>query len=146
MRNYWISDSDLPTPDDKHKFYTIEINVNEVECAFLGLDVNKGPGPDGITPANLKWLASFIKAPLTFVFKLSLSAGVFPATWKEFSVVSVEYQSCRTFRKNSKKWSVVRPVISDEQHGFVMGCSTVSNLVQFTNGVIGEIEDEWQVN
>jgi hypothetical protein len=41
---------------------------------------------------------------------------------------------------------VVRPVISDEQHGFVKGRSTVSNLVQFTNGVIGEIEDGWQVD
>jgi hypothetical protein len=37
---------------------------------------------------------------------------------------------------------VVRPVISDTQHGFVMGRLTVSNLFQFTNGVIGEIEDE----
>jgi hypothetical protein len=36
---------------------------------------------------------------------------------------------------------VVRPVISDAQHGFVKGRSTVSSLVQFTNGVIGEIED-----
>jgi hypothetical protein len=28
----------------------------------------------------------------------------------------------------------------------VKGRSTVSNLVQFTNGVIGEIGDEWQVD
>jgi hypothetical protein len=41
---------------------------------------------------------------------------------------------------------VVRPVISDAQHGFVKGRSTVSNLVQFTKGVIGEIEDGWQVD
>jgi hypothetical protein len=41
---------------------------------------------------------------------------------------------------------VVRPVISDAQHGFVRGRSTVSNLVQFTNGIIGEIEDGWQVD
>jgi hypothetical protein len=38
---------------------------------------------------------------------------------------------------------VVRPVIFDVQHGFVKGRSTVSNLVQFTNGVIGEVEDGW---
>jgi hypothetical protein len=42
--------------------------------------------------------------------------------------------------------SVVRPVISDAQHGFVKGRSTVSNLVKFTNGVNGEIEDGWQVD
>jgi hypothetical protein len=41
---------------------------------------------------------------------------------------------------------VVRPVISDAQHGFVKGRLTVSNLVQFTKGVIGEIEDGWQVD
>jgi hypothetical protein len=41
---------------------------------------------------------------------------------------------------------VVHPVICDTQHGFVKGCLTVSNLVQFTNGVIGEIEDGWQVD
>jgi hypothetical protein len=41
-----IPESDLPTPDDSHKISTIEISE-----AFLGLDVNKGPGPDGITPA-----------------------------------------------------------------------------------------------
>jgi hypothetical protein len=39
---------------------------------------------------------------------------------------------------------VVGPVISDAQHGFVKGRSTVSNLVQFTNGVIGEMENGWQ--
>jgi hypothetical protein len=39
-----------------------------------------------------------------------------------------------------------RPVISDAQHGFAKGHSTVSNLVQFSNGVINEIEDGWQVD
>jgi hypothetical protein len=45
-----------------------------------------------------------------------------------------------------KDFSRFRPVISDAQHSFVKGRSTVSNLVQFTNGVIGEIEDGWQVH
>jgi hypothetical protein len=41
---------------------------------------------------------------------------------------------------------VVRPVISNAQHGFVKGRSTVNNLVQLTNGVIGDLEDGWQVD
>jgi hypothetical protein len=61
----------------------IEVSEDEVECAFQGLDVNKGPGPHGITPAILKRLDSVVKVPLTFVFNLPLSAGVFPAIWKE---------------------------------------------------------------
>jgi hypothetical protein len=36
----------------------------------------------------------------------------------------------------------VRPVISDAQHGFDKGRSTV----QLTNGGIGEIKDGWQVD
>jgi hypothetical protein len=139
---------------------------DEDECACLGLDVNKGPGPDGITPAILKRLASVFKVPLTFVFNLLLSAGVFSAIWKESFVVIL-------FKSGNKRdvscyhgililsaipkflekmvWDritrVGRPVISDAQHGFVKDHSTtVSNLVQFTNGVIGEIEDGWQVD
>jgi hypothetical protein len=42
---------------------------------------------DGTTPAILKRLASVVKVPLAFVFNLSLSAGVFPAIWKDSFVV-----------------------------------------------------------
>jgi hypothetical protein len=34
MRDDWIPDSDLPTPDDSHKMSTIEISDDEFECAF----------------------------------------------------------------------------------------------------------------
>jgi hypothetical protein len=34
-------------------------------------------------------------------------------------------------------------MVCNMQHGFVKGRSTVSNLVQFTNG---EIEDGWQID
>jgi hypothetical protein len=156
-----IPDSDRSTTDNGHKMSAID----EVECAFLGLDVNKGPGPDGITPAILKRLASVVIVLLTFVFNLSLSAGVFPTIWKESFVVPLFKSgdrrdvSCyrgisilsvmpKLFEKMvyDRITPVVRPAISDAQHGFVKGRSTVSNLVQFTNGIIGEIEDGWQVD
>jgi hypothetical protein len=98
----------------------------------------------------LKWLTSVAKVPLTFVFNLSLSADVFPAVWKESYVVPLfksgdkRNVSCfwgisilsaipQIFEKMmcDKVTTVVRPVISDAQHGFVKGRSTVSNLVQF---------------
>jgi hypothetical protein len=65
------------------------VSEDEAEFDFLGLDDNKGPGLDGITPAILKRFASVVKVPLTFVFNLSLSVGVFPAIWKESFVVSL---------------------------------------------------------
>jgi hypothetical protein len=158
VRDDWISDGDLPTPGDGHKMSAIEVSEDEVECAFLDLDVNKGPSPDGNTPAILKRLASVVKVPLTFVFNLSLSAVVFPAIWKESFVVplfkSGDKRDVSCYRRISilsaipklfeemvcdRITPVVRSVISDAQHVFVKGHSTVSNLVQF----MSEIEKGW---
>jgi hypothetical protein len=155
-----VSKRDLPTPGDGHKMSAIEVSEDEDEYAFRGLDVNKGPGPDGVTPAILKRLASVVKVLLTFVSNLSLSASVFRAIWKESFVVpsfksgnkcdvscyrriSILLAIPKLFEKLvcDRITPVFRPVISDAQHGFVKFRSTVSNLVQFTNGVIGEIDD-----
>jgi hypothetical protein len=87
VRDDWIPNGDLPTPDDGHRMSAIGVSEDEVECTFLGLDVSKRPSLDGITPAILKQLVSVVKVPLTIVFNLSLCAGVFPASWKESFVV-----------------------------------------------------------
>jgi hypothetical protein len=36
---------------------------------------------------------------------------------------------------------IIRPLISDEQHGFVGGRSTMASLVEFSNFVLSEMED-----
>jgi hypothetical protein len=124
----------------------LQLKSDKVECAFLGLDVNKGPGLNGITRAILKRLASIFKFPLTVVFNLSLSTGVFPAIWKESFVVPLfkssnkrdvsSYQGISMLSAILKLFQkmvcvritpVVRPIISDTQYGFVKGRSTVSN-------------------
>jgi hypothetical protein len=139
VRDDWIPDGDLPTPGEGHKMSAIEVSEDEVECVFLGLDDNQGPSPDGITPSILKRLASVVKVPLTFVFNLSLSAGVFPAIWKESFVVPL-FKSCdvscyrgisilsaipKLFEKMvcDRITPVVRPVLSDAKHGLVKGRS-----------------------
>jgi hypothetical protein len=57
VRDDWIPDDDQPTPGAGHKMSAIEVSKDEVDCAFLGLNVNKGPGSGRITPAILKRLA-----------------------------------------------------------------------------------------
>jgi hypothetical protein len=39
---------------------------------------------------------------------------------------------------------IICPLISDEQHGFVGGCSTVTSFVEFSNFVLSEMEDGFQ--
>jgi hypothetical protein len=87
MRDGWFQDNDLPTLDNSYKIFSIEISEDEVKRAFLGLDVNKEPGPNGIAAPILIWLASLVKVCLTFIFNLLLPAGVFPAVWKKYFVV-----------------------------------------------------------
>jgi hypothetical protein len=54
----WIVN--LPTLDDCHKMSAVEVSEDEVECAFLDLDVNKGLSVDGNAPAILKRLSKLI--------------------------------------------------------------------------------------
>jgi hypothetical protein len=54
VRDDWIPYNELPTPDNSHKMSSIEISEDEVKRTFLGLDVKKEPGSDGITSAILK--------------------------------------------------------------------------------------------
>jgi Reverse transcriptase (RNA-dependent DNA polymerase) len=131
----------------------------------MHLDVLKGPGPDGITPLILKKLVSVLSAPLTLVFNLSLASGVFPSIWKESYVVplfkSGDKRDISCYRGISilsvipKMFEklicdvitpIIRPMISECQHGFVSGRSTVTSLVQFSNYVINEMEDGLQVD
>jgi hypothetical protein len=42
VRNDWIPESCLPTPDDGHKMSAIEVSEDEVECASLGLGTRPG--------------------------------------------------------------------------------------------------------
>jgi hypothetical protein len=41
---------------------------------------------------------------------------------------------------------IIRPSISDEQHGFVSGRSTVTSFVEFSNFVLSEMEEGLQVD
>jgi hypothetical protein len=42
--------------------------------------------------------------------------------------------------------SIIRPKIPGAQDGFVKGRCTVTSLMQFSNFVIGEMEEGWQVD
>jgi hypothetical protein len=49
----------------------------------LELDEQKGLELDCISPSILRTLVSVIKVPLTLLFNMSSSTGIFPTVWKE---------------------------------------------------------------
>jgi hypothetical protein len=88
-----------------------------------------------------------LKKSLAVLFNLSLISGVFPCVWKESNVVPLFKSGDKINISNYRGISilsailklfekfvcdvitpVIRPSISDEQHGFVGGRSTVNVL------------------
>jgi hypothetical protein len=67
--------------------------------------------------------------------------------WKESYVVAL-FKNLKIFEKLvcGVITPIRRPLISDEQHGFVGGRSTVTSLVEFSNFVLSEMEDGLQVD
>jgi hypothetical protein len=78
---------------ESHKVSLVQVKQTAVEEVILGLDEQMGPGPDGISPSILRKLVSVVKVPLTLLFKLFLSTGIFPAVWKE-SFVGLIFEKC----------------------------------------------------
>jgi hypothetical protein len=108
-----------------------------------------------------------VKRPLAIFFKLSLlSDGVFQCVWKESYVVPLFKSGDKRNVSNYRGISIlsaipklieklvcdvitpiIRPSISDEQHGFVGGRSTVTIVMWSSlNFVLIEIEDGFQVD
>jgi hypothetical protein len=128
-------------PNNEHeprKVSLVQLTQTANGEAILGLDEQKGPGPDGILPSTLKESVSVFKVPLALLFNLSLSTGIFPAVWKESFVVPIFKSgekrdiSCyrgicilsvipKLFEKMicNEITPIIRPQISVMQHGFM---------------------------
>jgi hypothetical protein len=118
----------------------------------LALDTQKGSGPDGISSLILKKIGLVVKRPLAIQFNFSLLSGVFPCMWNESYIVSLFKSGAKKKIPNYRGISIIlvipklfeklvcdvftpiiSPLISNEQHGFVGGCSTLTSLVEFSN-------------
>jgi hypothetical protein len=131
----------------------VQIEEETMEQGILALDTQKGPGPDRISPLILKKIELVVKMALTILFNLSLLSGIFPWVWIESYVVPLFKSGAKRNISNYLGISIlsypklfeklvcdvitpiIRPLISDEQHGFVGGRYTVTSLVEFSNFV-----------
>ena len=75
-----------------------DINIcNKVIFNLLKSSSSKTtPGPDGVPPILLKNLAFELTEPLTTLFSVSLTTGIFPSIWKLAHVIP-------TYKKKGSK-------------------------------------------
>lgn len=138
---------------------SVLFNSNMVQRALSKLDVHKASGPDDISATCLKECAGELAPSLAKLFNLSMATGQLPSQWKSANVVPVHKNKSKRVAGNYRPVSLLciiskvmercifdeiypllKPHISEHQHGFVKGRSCATQLLE-TYHSIGETLD-----
>ena len=122
-------------------------------------------GPDGIPSFLLKDCSIIFVKPLAALFNLILKTNHFPSTWKSAKIcpvfkngeknnlehyrpIVISCNFCKLFEMviHDLLSAHVRPLISEFQHGFLSGRSTVTNLVSVTQYIANTLDNQGQVD
>lgn len=143
----------------------ITVTKDDVFRVLKRMDPYKGAGADKIPSVFAVRCATALAYPLSIIFNKSLSSGVFPSTWKKSLIVPIfksgnhenvcNYRPISilvTFAKVFEK--VVYPIInwhfkqiiSQHQHGFFKGRSTLTNLVCFLDKISSAVDSHKHVD
>lgn len=143
----------------------LQVSVDEVFNSLQSLNTNKSAGPDGISPYFLKFASPTLAYPLCLFFNLSLKQGCFPDQWKEAFITPIFKSGNKSNVENYRPISglsvmaklfekmvtefitpSVRQIIIPEQHGFLQGKSTVTNLLCYSDFITNALENGTQVD
>ena len=141
------------------------MSYDEVYHALVGLKSTCGAGPDDVPAIFLRNCAFSLTFPLTSLFNMSLQTGCFPDLWKESFVIPLhkagDVSDVKNYRPISKLSSIAQmfdslvhsklsivfgPCIIAQQHGFVRGKSTCTNLITLTERIAESFSERSQVD
>lgn len=142
------------SPEVPHSFNFREITTHEDETLVKGIKTYKSSAITNLTSCLLKDAFLALIPQLTFLFKCSLSSGVFPSKWKKANVVLLHKGSSKLGVNNYRPISLLPlpgkllgsiihgrlldyftffDILSDHQWGFRPGRSMIdasSNLIE----------------
>ena len=145
--------SSIPTPTTRplESDMKVTVTVQRVHAKLKALKIDKSPGPDNIHPRVLQELADQLAAPITLLFSSSMATGEIPLHWKVANVTPIFKKGDRNDPANYRPVSLTsilckllerivcediiahlktNNLIADQQHGFITGKSTVTNLLE----------------
>lgn len=144
----------LSTPRKEHQLDNVLITPEVIEEHLSRLDINSAPGPDGIPAKVLKESASTLALPLSFIFNSSFNCGRLPSDWSVAAITPIFKKGDKLVADNYRPISLLsicsktmeriiahtilsfvihHNIIPLEQHGFLPGRSTTSNLLTCLN-------------
>lgn len=143
----------------------IEIDDKTLYTLLKAVDLNKGPGPDEISPVFISMCAAGLTIPLSILFKRSLGEGVVPQMWKSAFITPIHKNGDRgkvaNYRPISKLcifakilerivhtqvYNSLASTFIPEQHGFLKNRSTASNLLTFVDRIALSMDSGSQVD
>ena len=150
------SNNVIPDLGDCHvpKLTMVDVNDTVVLAAIKKLKSNLSAGPDGLPPLLFKCISHAIALPLTLMFQLMLSVAFVPPDWKKAVIRPVHKKGPTSIIGNYRPISLVcvpckllervvvnviykhltdNNILRPEQHGFVHGLSTCTNLLESLN-------------
>lgn len=155
----YCSEPDGPLPSVCVPGPTAELGIVSVDEELvlrhlLCLKESSSPGPDGISPFTLRKCAPAIALPLSLIFRKSLATSALPREWLRASVTPIfkggdklspnNYRPISLTSSISKvlekvvceqllHFALTHHIVPREQHGFVPGRSTMTNLLYCLN-------------
>lgn len=163
--SYNLSELDLPVCSETNVIGKVIVCEKQLIKLLKSTDINKSAGTDNIPPIFIHKCAVSLVEPLKIIYNRSLSEGIFPSKWKEANVIPIHKKSTKskienyrpisilnTFSKIFEKivydqiYSTIVNGVSHTQHGFLRRRSTITNLAEFTQYVLENMEGGGQVD
>ena len=155
----------IPPIDCDMVLESVEIIPMNIAGVVREMDNKVNPGPDGIPAYFIKECCGSLLVPLVKVYNSSLAMGQFPTAWKHVYVLPIHKSGDRHNVMNYRPISILSTFsklldcivsrklaeflclhIARQQHGFLKGRSTVTNLLLFNNFVMSSLEYHTQVD
>ncbi|KAJ3651923.1 hypothetical protein Zmor_017927 [Zophobas morio] len=160
------SDSKLSFDFDSLSCWSLDtVSEKNVTNAINKLKMKSTSGPDNVPSFVIRECADAFSEPLTVLFNLALRLNTFPDMWKSAVIIPVFKKGDRTVLENYRPVSLInnfskifeyllseyisyylKHSISDYQHGFIAGRSTVTNLCSFTQFVATHLDLGLQID
>lgn len=161
-----LSINNLPScSTNTDNLHTITVTEDFILKLLKGIDPTKGAGSDKIPPYFYANCAESLAKPVTFVFNRCLREGFFPKIWKTAHIIPIHKKGTKSSIENYRPISILNTLgklmektahhhlypfiyhnIPHQQHGFIKGRSTNTNLAVFTNDVLRGMDGGSQVD
>ncbi len=156
----------LPSPNPSNFLSHIEFSPATVYAELCKSSNKLSSGPDNLSNFVLKKLSLVLAEPLSIIFTQSFATSTLPLDWRSAHVIPIfknkgKKDSCQNYRPISLTVNCcnkmerliypflsehLRPLVDKNQHGFLSGKSTVSQLLLCINDWIRNLDKGFSID